>query len=136
MSDEPADEASGRALKPRLGSQCSRQTRSRSSLLLMAQPLASDLSGDGLVNQIDEGANDSNVTSIKLNEKDKYAEPLSASWRSQPLSAVEAAKVMQILQACKDHDRQLLSSLAATSGGFVEDHIRRLACTYRLYSSK
>jgi len=96
----------------------------------MARPSAFDLPDDEKVSPSDEKGCDRDERDTNLNERDTSGEPLSASWRSQPLSAVEADKVMQILRACKDNDRQLLSTLAVTPGGFVEDHFRRLACMY------
>lgn len=70
---------------------------------------------------------DSNVTAAHM-ENSILGEPLSASWRKEPLNTDEAIKVSQILQACKDKDTQRLITLAATEGGFVEDEVRRLAC--------
>jgi len=55
--------------------------------------------------------------------------PLSASWRENPLSQVEQAKVQRILEACRDRDLDTLRHLAASEGGLVEDEIRRTACT-------
>jgi len=55
--------------------------------------------------------------------------PLSASWRSEPLSATERAKVRDILEACRDHHLIALRDLATSEGGLVEDEIRRTACT-------
>lgn len=60
------------------------------------------------------------------------ASPLSASWRKEPLSSTETSKVIQILQACKDHDRDALVALATTENGFVEDEVRRITCGYHL----
>lgn len=71
---------------------------------------------------------DSNVTAAHLFEKSSLGEPLSRSWRKEPLSTNEASKVTQILHACKDQDIEQLIALAATEGGFVEDQVRRLAC--------
>lgn len=105
--------------------------RSSCSLLLMAQPSASDLPDDEKVILADEKGSDSDVPNINSGRKRKPGEPLSASWRTTPLSTLEAGKVMQILRACKDRDRQALSALAATPAGFVEDQLRRAACMYR-----
>lgn len=52
----------------------------------------------------------------------------SSGWRAQPLSEEEAAKVMQILQACRDSDLHALAALASSAHGLVEDEIRRTAC--------
>ncbi|KAK4964891.1 hypothetical protein LTR28_003577 [Elasticomyces elasticus] len=54
-------------------------------------------------------------------------EPLAASWRAEPLSAAETSKVVQILEACRDHDLPALAALATSDGGLVEDEIRRIA---------
>ncbi|KAL1305305.1 hypothetical protein AAFC00_002208 [Neodothiora populina] len=70
---------------------------------------------------------DSDVTSPPSLEDEKSGEPLSSSWREEPLTSDEASKVTQILRACRDQDRNQLIALAATEGGFVEDHVRRLA---------
>ncbi|KAK0276048.1 GTPase-activating protein gyp8 [Friedmanniomyces endolithicus] len=55
--------------------------------------------------------------------------PLSASWRSEPLSATEQAKVRNILKACRDRHLVALRDLATSEGGLIEDEIRRTACT-------
>ena len=68
------------------------------------------------------------VTAAQSSEKSNCGDPLSVSWRDEPLNPDEVSKVTQILQACKDQDSRQLVALAATSGGFVEDHVRRLAC--------
>ncbi|KAI4743150.1 hypothetical protein E4T50_06437 [Aureobasidium sp. EXF-12298] len=54
-------------------------------------------------------------------------QPFSNSWRDEPLTPAESSKVTKILRACKNNDRQQLVALATTSGGLVEDHVRRLA---------
>ena len=71
--------------------------------------------------------NDNDVRVTQAPGKSNPGEPLSpsGSWRLTP---DEASKVAQVLQACNDNDTQQLIALAATRGGFVEDHIRRLAC--------
>lgn len=56
-------------------------------------------------------------------------QPLSNSWRDEPLTPNESSKVTEILRACKNNDRQQLVALATTSGGLIEDHVRRIACT-------
>lgn len=56
------------------------------------------------------------------------APPLSASWRDEPLSETERAKVTDVLQACRDLDLPQLRYLAASEGGLVEDEVRRTAC--------
>jgi hypothetical protein len=57
-------------------------------------------------------------------------QPFSNSWRDEPLTPAESNKVTKILQACKNNDRQQLVELATASGGLIEDHVRRAACTY------
>ena len=61
-------------------------------------------------------------------EKINPGDPLSISWRDEPLTSTETSKVTQVLQACKDNNREQLIALAATPGGLIEDHVRRLAC--------
>lgn len=56
--------------------------------------------------------------------------PLSASWRQEPLSDEEKTKTQQILEACRDRDYDELNKLAASRGGYIEDELRRVACTY------
>ncbi|KAI5197505.1 hypothetical protein E4T39_07268 [Aureobasidium subglaciale] len=54
-------------------------------------------------------------------------QPFSTSWRNEPLTPAESSKVAQIIQACIINDRDQLAALATTSGGLVEDHVRRVA---------
>lgn len=89
--------------------------------------------GDQTIDKRDTGQLecDSDVTaapSLSL-EDTHHGEPLSASWRNEPLTSDEASKVARILYACEEQDVKQLIELAATRGGFVEDHVRRLACT-------
>jgi hypothetical protein len=56
-------------------------------------------------------------------------QPFFKSWRDEPLTPAESIKVTEILRACKQNDRQQLVELATTSGGLVEDRVRRIACT-------
>jgi hypothetical protein len=56
-------------------------------------------------------------------------QPFSNSWPDEPLTPAESIKVTKILRACKQNDRQQLVELATTSGGLVEDRVRRIACT-------
>lgn len=56
-------------------------------------------------------------------------QPFSNSWRDEPLTATESSKVTEILRACKNGDREQLAALATSSGGLIEDHVRRIACT-------
>jgi len=56
-------------------------------------------------------------------------QPFSNSWRDEPLTPAELTKVTKILRACENKDRQQLVALATTSGGLIEDHVRRIACT-------
>lgn len=56
-------------------------------------------------------------------------QPFSNSWRDEPLTPAELSKVTKILRACENNDRQQLIALATTSGGLIEDHVRRIACT-------
>ncbi|KAK3074778.1 GTPase-activating protein gyp8 [Teratosphaeriaceae sp. CCFEE 6253] len=53
--------------------------------------------------------------------------PLSASWRSEPLSSHEWDKVQSILEACRDRNLILLRKLATSQGGLIEDEVRRTA---------
>lgn len=57
---------------------------------------------------------------------DKQQQPLE---RTKTLSAAESEKVTQILQACRDNDIDELVTLATSRYGFVEDVVRRIACT-------
>ena len=61
--------------------------------------------------------------------------PLSASWRSEPLSPTEREKVSKILKASRDRDLTALRDLATSQGGLVEDEVRRTACTYAPHSA-
>ncbi|KAH0005878.1 hypothetical protein KCU78_g12628, partial [Aureobasidium melanogenum] len=54
-------------------------------------------------------------------------QPLSNSWRNEPLTPAESSKVTEILRACKNGDREQLVALATSSGGLIEDHVRRIA---------
>lgn len=54
--------------------------------------------------------------------------PAEASWKSQPLSQHQQAKVHDILAACRDDNHEALTQLAASEGGLVEDEVRRTAC--------
>ncbi|KAG9549540.1 hypothetical protein KCU79_g14329, partial [Aureobasidium melanogenum] len=54
-------------------------------------------------------------------------QPLSNSWRNEPLTPAESSKVAEILRACKNGDREQLAALATSSGGLIEDHVRRIA---------
>jgi len=56
-------------------------------------------------------------------------QPFSNSWRDEPLTPAELTKVTKILRACENKDRQQLVVLATTSGGLIEDRVRRIACT-------
>ena len=56
-------------------------------------------------------------------------QPFSNSWRDEPLTPTESSKVTEILRACKNGDREQLTALATSSGGLIEDHVRRIACT-------
>lgn len=56
-------------------------------------------------------------------------QPVSNSWRDEPLTSAESSKVTDILQACKNGDREQLAALATSSGGLIEDQVRRIACT-------
>jgi len=62
-------------------------------------------------------------------EKSSSGQPFSNSWRDEPLTPTESAKVTQILRACENKDTQQIVALATTSGGLIEDHVRRVACT-------
>lgn len=53
---------------------------------------------------------------------------VSPSWRQEPLSEPESAKVMRVLEACKERDLEALVALCTSSGGLVEDEVRRIAC--------
>ncbi|KAF2763706.1 hypothetical protein EJ03DRAFT_303334 [Teratosphaeria nubilosa] len=53
--------------------------------------------------------------------------PLSASWRPEPLTRDERAKVHDILKACHGGDVAWLRQLAASEGGLIEDELRRTA---------
>ncbi|KAG2165465.1 hypothetical protein JADG_005204 [Aureobasidium aubasidani] len=64
-------------------------------------------------------------------EKSSSGQPFSNSWRDEPLTPTESAKVTQILRACENKDTQQIVALATTSGGLIEDHVRRVACTAR-----
>lgn len=53
------------------------------------------------------------------------------SWPSRELPLAERSKVKQILAACKEPcDVDLLVSLASTTGGLVDDEVRRVACMF------
>lgn len=41
-----------------------------------------------------------------------------------------ASKAAQILHACHEENKKELCALATSSNGFVEDHIRRVACKH------
>lgn len=56
-------------------------------------------------------------------------QPFSSSWRDEPLTPAELSKVTKILRACENNDRPQLVALATTSGGLIEDNVRRIACT-------
>lgn len=56
-------------------------------------------------------------------------QPFSNSWRDEPLTPAELSKVTKILRACEQNDRPQLVTLATTSGGLIEDKVRRIACT-------
>ncbi|CAD0022588.1 unnamed protein product [Aureobasidium pullulans] len=58
-------------------------------------------------------------------EKSSSGQPFSNSWRDEPLTPTESAKVTQILRACENKDTQQIVALATTSGGLIEDHVRR-----------
>ncbi len=63
----------------------------------------------------------------ELDEK-RIETTASPSWRPEPLSETESAKVMRILEACKERDLEALVALCTSSGGLVEDEVRRAAC--------
>jgi len=65
---------------------------------------------------------------VSLVQEEDDSSTQTCQWRAEPLSAVETNKVMQILQACRDHDLEALSALATSKHGLIEDEIRRTAC--------
>lgn len=75
-----------------------------------------------------QGSHAAAVTDDEATEKADSGKPISDSWRDEPLTLAESLKVTQVLQACSDNDREQLIALATTPGGFVEDHVRRIAC--------
>lgn len=57
--------------------------------------------------------------------------PLSPyrGWKGKKLSPVELAKVADILAACNFSDKtHLLTTLATSEAGLVDDEVRRVAC--------
>ncbi|KEQ83907.1 hypothetical protein M438DRAFT_346002 [Aureobasidium pullulans EXF-150] len=69
-------------------------------------------------------------------EKSSSGQPFSNSWRDEPLTPTESAKVTQILRACENKDTQQIVALATTSGGLIEDHVRRVAWPVLLGASE
>ncbi|KAI5223120.1 hypothetical protein E4T46_04454 [Aureobasidium subglaciale] len=69
----------------------------------------------------------SDVAANDDSDRASSGQPFSKSWRNEPLTPAESSKVAQIIQACKSNDRDQLAALATTSGGLVEDHVRRVA---------
>ncbi|KAM0724223.1 hypothetical protein Q7P37_000105 [Cladosporium fusiforme] len=57
--------------------------------------------------------------------KENQVPPLFAS-RKQPISEAEEAKVKLIINATESRDYQALSDLAASSGGLIDDEVRRV----------
>lgn len=97
-------------------------------------PESDTRAGQSLTNSSDHVKYEGNIETIarEAHEDINPGEPLSASWRKEPLSPDEASKVMQILQACSNQNHERLITLAATPGGFIEDRVRQVACTYHL----
>jgi hypothetical protein len=55
--------------------------------------------------------------------------PLSVH-RHQPLSHDQQIRVQKIIHAAERRDWNVLADLAASPGGFIDDHIRRVVCMY------
>lgn len=55
--------------------------------------------------------------------------PLSTANNNQPLSEEEQAKVRQITDASDSCNYLALRGLAASTGGLINDEVRRLVCT-------
>jgi len=58
-----------------------------------------------------------------------HVPPLSAR-REQPLSQDQQARVQKIIHAAERRDWSHLAALAASSGGFIDDDVRRIVCMY------
>ena len=57
-------------------------------------------------------------------------------WHGKPLTRPECIKVNDILAACADPvDWDALTSLATSTGGFLDDEVRQVACRWTRYVS-
>ncbi|KAF4551918.1 Rab-GTPase-TBC domain-containing protein 2 [Elsinoe fawcettii] len=85
-------------------------------------------SSNGHMNAVD-GLPDTNHATSNENPRSSItsdvSRPLSDSWRAEPLTSRERAKVAQTIRACSERDLATLGDLATTEGGFIEDEIRR-----------
>jgi hypothetical protein len=58
-----------------------------------------------------------------------HVPPLSAC-RQQPLSDDQQTRVQTIISAAERRDWNVLAAQAAAPGGFIDDDVRRVVCTY------
>lgn len=59
-----------------------------------------------------------------------------SGWGGKPLTRAECNKVNNILATCEDpRDWDTLAILATSTGGFLDDEVRQVACTLTIYHS-
>ena len=79
---------------------------------------------------IDEG-NLSNLKYAGHEEASVSLERPLEGWHGRRLSSAERAKVIDILAACKLAEKtHLLTTLATSEAGLVDDEVRRVACGF------
>lgn len=79
---------------------------------------------------VHDSRSDAPSTSSSTHLKENQVPPLSGV-RKQALSEAEEAKVQLIINATESRDYQALSELASSSGGLIDDEVRRVVCTLR-----
>jgi len=63
-------------------------------------------------------------------EATECREPLYEEWKDEPLTQKASTKVDRVLAACAvKPDLNSLVALATSTGGLVNDEVRRVACT-------
>ena len=68
------------------------------------------------------------ISPSQPSEASKAQVPPLAAFRDKPLSDDEETQVQKIINATETRDWHALRRLAASSGGFIDDEVRRIVC--------